>query len=149
MHTAHKIVIGSSQQMPELPDGSVQLMVTSPPYPMIQMWDGLFAKADPKIAELWQKLECGGKEETVRQIYGAMHDYLGKVWQETYRVLVDGGIACINIGDATRTVNGKFQLYPNTPESRRFAKKSGSKRSHTFYGKNPQTNQVTKEKAPF
>ena len=42
-----------------------------------------------------------------------MHDYLGKVWQETYRVLVDGGIACINIGDATRTVNGKFQLYPN------------------------------------
>ena len=42
-----------------------------------------------------------------------MHDYLTKVWQETYRVLVDGGIACINIGDSTRTINGKFQLYPN------------------------------------
>ncbi len=99
--------------MPELADGSVQLMVTSPPYPMIQMWDDLFAKADPKIAELWKKLESDGQEATVRQIYDAMHDYLGKVWQETYRVLVDGGIACINIGDATRAVNGKFQLYPN------------------------------------
>jgi site-specific DNA-methyltransferase (cytosine-N4-specific) len=42
-----------------------------------------------------------------------MHDYLAQVWQETYRVLVDGGIACINIGDATRTINSKFQLYPN------------------------------------
>jgi modification methylase len=88
-------------------------MVTSPPYPMIQMWDTLFAKADPKIAALWQKLEAEGKEETVRQIYDAMHDYLAKVWVETWRVLVDGGIACINIGDATRTLNGRFQLYPN------------------------------------
>ena len=99
--------------MPELASGSVQLMVTSPPYPMIQMWDKLFAEAVPKIAELWHQLEADGGEETVRQIYDAMHDYLAKVWAETYRVLVDGGIACINIGDATRRVNGKFQLFPN------------------------------------
>ena len=39
--------------------------------------------------------------------------YLGEVWLETHRVLCDGGIACINIGDATRTVNGKFKLFPN------------------------------------
>ncbi len=57
MLTQHKIILGNSQQMPELADGSVQLMVTSPPYPMIKMWDALFAKADPKIAELWQKLK--------------------------------------------------------------------------------------------
>ena len=80
---------------------------------MIKMWDNLFAEADPKIADLWQKLDVDCQEETVTQIYDAMHDYLRKVWQETYRVLVDGGIACINIGDATRSVNGKFQLYPN------------------------------------
>ena len=54
--------------MLELQDGSVELMVTSPPYPMIQMWDNLFAKADPKIAYLWQKMETEGKEETVGQI---------------------------------------------------------------------------------
>jgi modification methylase len=88
-------------------------MVTSPPYPMIAMWDELFCKADLKIAELFGELAANGEEETVRQIYTAIHDYLAKVWQETYRVLVDGGIACINIGDATRTINGKFQLYPN------------------------------------
>src|SRR3972149_2453471 len=113
MHTQHKIVLGNSQQMPELADGSVQLMVTSPPYPMIAMWDELFAKADPKMAELWQTLNNSCQEETVRQIYDAMHENLAKVWQETYRVLTDGGIACINVGDATRTINGKFRLFPN------------------------------------
>ncbi len=52
-------------------------------------------------------------DEAVRQIYGLMHDNLAKVWAETYRVLADGGIAAINIGDATRSINGKFQLFPN------------------------------------
>jgi modification methylase len=113
MQTTHKIVLGSSQQMPEITDNSIQLMVTSPPYPMIQMWDELFAKANPKIAKLQQKLGDDCQEENVRQIYDSMHDCLSKIWQETYRVLVDGGIACINIGDATRRLNGKFQLFPN------------------------------------
>jgi DNA modification methylase len=99
--------------MPELQDGSVQLMVTSPPYPMIAMWDELFCKADPKIGKLWKKMERDAEDAVVRQIYDAMHDYLAKVWEETYRVLCDGGIAAINIGDATRSINGKFQLYPN------------------------------------
>jgi modification methylase len=98
--------------MSELSDGSVQLMVTSPPYPMIAMWDDLFCKADPKIAALWKKMEKGD-DAAVRQIYDVMHVYLGKVWAETYRVLCDGGIAAINVGDATRSIGGKFQLFPN------------------------------------
>ncbi len=69
--------MATANKCPNFRDGSVQLMVTSPPYPMIKMWDDLFAKADPKIAELWKKLEVDGKEETVRQIYDAMHDYFG------------------------------------------------------------------------
>jgi site-specific DNA-methyltransferase (cytosine-N4-specific) len=28
-------------------------------------------------------------------------------------VLVDGGIACVNVGDATRTIDGTFRLFPN------------------------------------
>ena len=99
--------------MPELADDSVQLMVTSPPYPMIAMWDELFARSDPKIADLLNKLGADGGEITVRQIYYAMHENLAKVWAETYRILVDGGIACINIGDATRSINGRFQVFPN------------------------------------
>jgi site-specific DNA-methyltransferase (cytosine-N4-specific) len=42
-----------------------------------------------------------------------MHDDLASVWKETYRVLVNGGLACINIGDATRNINGVFRLFPN------------------------------------
>ena len=113
MPTQHQIIIGNSQQMSELDDGSVQLMVTSPPYPMIAMWDELFCKADPKIATLWRKLERRASDATVRQLYKLMHENLAKVWAETYRVLANGGIAAINIGDATRNINGKFQLFPN------------------------------------
>jgi site-specific DNA-methyltransferase (cytosine-N4-specific) len=149
MHTAHKIILGNSQTMPELADGSVQLMVTSPPYPMIQMWDNLFAEADPKIAGLWQKLGANCQEETVRQIYDVMHEYLGKVWQETYRVLVDGGIACINIGDATRSVNGKFQLYPNHARITEICEKIGFTTLPYILWKKPTTKPKYKGKGAF
>ncbi len=110
--TNHRIIAGNSQTMPEIPDQRIQLMITSPPYPMIQMWDSQFGE-DPKIASLWKKLATTQNEETVKEIYGAMHEYLFRVWNETYRVLVEGGIACINIGDATRTVNGRFRVFAN------------------------------------
>jgi modification methylase len=149
MHTQHRIILGNSQQMPELADGSVHLMVTSPPYPMIQMWDDLFAKGDPKIAELWQKLAVDCREETVKQIYNAMHENLAKVWTETYRVLVDGGIACINIGDATRTVNGKFQLYPNHSRITEICEKIGFITLPYILWKKPTTKPMYKGKGAF
>lgn len=42
-----------------------------------------------------------------------MHQELDKVWKESFRVIKPGGFLCINIGDATRTINGKFTLYNN------------------------------------
>ncbi len=99
--------------MPELSDSSVHLMVTSPPYPMIHMWDDQFCRINPKLAKLWQELDAESSDQIVAAIYDTMHENLAEVWKETYRVLVDGGIACINIGDATRTINGKFRLFPN------------------------------------
>jgi modification methylase len=149
MYTQHKIVIGNSQQMPELEDGSVQLMVTSPPYPMIAMWDELFTKTDPKIAELFKKLDADGGEETVRQIYTAMHDYLAKVWIETYRVLVDGGISCINVGDATRTIKGKFQLYPNHSRITEVCEKIGFTTLPYILWKKPTSKPIYKGKGAF
>jgi len=116
---------------------------------MIKMWDTLFATADPKIGELWHKLAANAQEETARQIYHTMHEYLGKVWLETYRVLADGGIACINIGDATRRLNGKFQLFPNHSRVIEICEKSASQHSRTSCGKNPQPNRNTRVKAPF
>ncbi len=92
--TWHKVIIGDSRQMAEVKDGSVHLMITSPPYPMIKMWDQFF-----------QSVGC--------RSFTTMHEYLAETWREVYRVLIDGGVACINIGDATRTVNRIFRLFPN------------------------------------
>ena len=77
------------------------------------MWDETFTKQDPTIAQLWKKLNQFPSEETVTELYETMHLNLAKVWAETYRVLIQGGIACINIGDATRKINGAFRLFPN------------------------------------
>ncbi len=93
-HTKHHLIIGDSRDMPETADASVHLVVTSPPYPMIDIWD-----------ELFEEMGCPD--------FDTMHAYLAQVWKECYRVLVDGGIACINIGDALRKIDGKFQLYSN------------------------------------
>ena len=107
----YKVVLGSSQTMSEVVDNSIHLMLTSPPYPMIQMWDEQFCQTDERIAHLWKKLSSGSS--VIGQIYDLMHENLAKTWQETYRVLVEGGIVAINIGDATRRLDNKFQLFPN------------------------------------
>ena len=77
--TKHKIIIGNSTNMTEVKTKSVHLVVTSPPYPMIKMWDKMFEKVGAKN-------------------YSQMHTYLAKTWKECNRVLVNGGILCINIG---------------------------------------------------
>ncbi len=92
--------------MDYIKSNSVDLMITSPPYPMISMWDKMFTEQNKKIGTEIEKSD--GKKA-----FELMHKELDKVWAETYRVLKDGGFACINIGDATRTINGNFQLYPN------------------------------------
>lgn len=106
LKTNHKIIFGNSQKMNEIADGSIELMVTSPPYPMIQMWDNTFSKQNPAIGEAL-------KEKDGKHAFELMHKELDKVWKEVYRVLRDGGFACINIGDATRTIDGKFTLHAN------------------------------------
>jgi len=115
--TTHRIIIGDSRNMEEIEDESVHLVVTSPPYPMIEMWDSTFRHLDEKINELWNKMSIEPdkrrKERLTRKIYELMHENLAKVWKECYRVLINGGIACINIGDATRSINGVFRLFPN------------------------------------
>jgi DNA modification methylase len=81
-------------------------MITSPPYPMIEMWDLLFSSLNDEIENALD--EADGK-----RAFNAMHRELNKVWKEVARVLKPGAIACINIGDATRTIGKSFQLYPN------------------------------------
>ncbi len=106
IETRHETHIRSAENMKELPENSVDLVVTSPPYPMIGMWDTIFAKLDPAIA---QALEEG----TARKAFFLMHEKLDAVWEELPRLVKEGGIVCVNIGDATRSMNGRFELHPN------------------------------------
>ena len=106
MKTTHRVYFENSERMPALPAASVDLIVTSPPYPMIEMWDGLFARLSPAARDaLTQQHGLAAFE--------AMHRVLDPVWAEAHRILRPGGFACINIGDATRTIGDAFMLYPN------------------------------------
>jgi len=67
----------SSERMDALPDNSVHLMVTSPPYNVTKEYD----------------------EDLSLDEYLAL---LRRVWAEVYRVLVPGGRACINITNVGR-----------------------------------------------
>jgi len=72
-----KIFLKSSEMMKELPDNSIHLMVTSPPYNVGKEYD-----KDITLEEYLQ--------------------FLKSVWKEVYRVLVPGGRACINIANLGR-----------------------------------------------
>ena len=72
-----RIFCKSSDNMEELPDNSVHLMVTSPPYNVGKEYD----------------------ENLTLQEY---RQFLKNVWKEVYRVLVSGGRACINIANLGR-----------------------------------------------
>lgn len=51
MRTNHIIFFEASQHMSAVKDTSVDLVVTSPPYPMIGMWDDILSCQNPVIAE--------------------------------------------------------------------------------------------------
>lgn len=105
MVTKQIINISNSQKMESIGNESVDLVVTSPPYPMIEMWDEIFLLQNTSISSCI--------EEKPDEAFELMHQELDKVWEECYRVIKPGGFMCVNIGDATRTINGNFKLYNN------------------------------------
>lgn len=106
METISRLICGSAGSMEQVPDASVDLIVTSPPYPMVAMWDDIFIAQDGRVSARLVQGEG-------RRAFDLMHQILDTAWDECSRVLKPGGLACINIGDATRTLNGDFQLYSN------------------------------------
>ena len=92
--------------MGNIADSSVDLVVTSPPYPMVEMWDTCFMQQDEDIELLFN-------QNLYFEAWLKMHKVLSNVWSEVVRVVKPGGFVCINIGDATRTFKGNFQLFSN------------------------------------
>jgi modification methylase len=76
-HLLNRLFCKSSEKMDELPDNSVHLMITSPPYNTTKQYD---------------------RELTLEEYLG----FLERVWSETYRVLTPGGRACINVANLGR-----------------------------------------------
>lgn len=109
MRTEHDVFVGDSRDLTHVSDASVELVVTSPPYPMIEMWDDVFRELNSTIGS---RLDAGDGAGAFR----LMHEELRRTWEEVSRVLVEGGIACVNIGDATRKVDGEFRVYQNHAE---------------------------------
>lgn len=72
-----RIFCKSSEKMDELPDESVHLVVTSPPYNV-------------------------GKEYDRNLTLGEYRELLKRVWTEVERVLVPGGRCCINVANLGR-----------------------------------------------
>lgn len=106
MKSTHTINLANSKNMEGIPSESVNLVVTSPPYPMIEMWDELFSSLNPKIS-------AALNNEDGTTAYNLMNEELNEVWKEVDRVMAQGGIVAINIGDATRKIGNVFQLYAN------------------------------------
>lgn len=106
MQTTHTILHADAACLPGVEPGSVGLVVTSPPYPVIAMWNDCFSAQSPAVAEA---LAAGRLSDA----FEAMHAVLDRVWQEVDRVLRPGGIACVNIGDATQKDGEHFRLFSN------------------------------------
>ncbi|MDH4266501.1 MAG: DNA methyltransferase [Deltaproteobacteria bacterium] len=108
MKTHHKIIIGDSRRMKEIPDESIHLVITSPPY--------------------WQLKDYGnGKQIGFNDTYEEYINNLNLVWNECWRVLHKGCRLCINIGDqfARSVYYGRYKIIPIRTEIIKFCETIG------------------------
>ncbi|HOE39957.1 MAG TPA: DNA methyltransferase [Bacteroidales bacterium] len=108
MKTHHKIILGDSRQMIEVPDNSVHLVITSPPY--------------------WQLKDYGSDNQIgFHENYESYINNLNLVWKECYRVLHNGCRLCVNIGDqfARSVYYGRYKVIPIREEIIKFCETIG------------------------
>lgn len=94
--TSHQIRLGDARNLAAIPDASVHLVVTSPPYWTLKKYE-----------------ERAGQLGEV-QDYEQFLNELDKVWRECRRVLVGGGRICCVVGDVCipRRIDGRHRVMP-------------------------------------
>lgn len=108
MKTTHRIITGDCRQMDLIPDESVHLIITSPPY--------------------WQLKDYGIKNQIgYHETYEEYINNLNLVWKECNRVLYPGCRLCINIGDqfARSVYYGRYKVIPIRTEITKFCEIAG------------------------
>lgn len=108
MPTFHRVIIGDSRKMEDLEDGSIELVVTSPPY--------------------WQLKDYGDPGQI--GFHDSYEDYINNLnlaWSECVRVLHPGCRMCINIGDqfARAAYYGRYKVVPIRTEIIKFCEAQG------------------------
>lgn len=108
IQTRHTLINGDSRNMSLMPDKSVHLIITSPPY--------------------WQLKDYGTDNQIgFNESYEAYINNLNLVWSECNRILKDGCRLCINIGDqfARSVYYGRYKVIPIRTEIIRFCETLG------------------------
>lgn len=108
MATKHILINGDSRNMSLIPNKSVQLIVTSPPY--------------------WQLKDYGTDGQIgFKDSYEGYVNNLNLVWSECFRILECGCRLCINIGDqfARSAYYGRYKVVPIHTEIVRFCETIG------------------------
>lgn len=108
INTKHTLVTGDSRNLSLIPDKSVHLIITSPPY--------------------WQLKDYGNDNQIgFHDSYESYINNLNMVWSECNRILHDGCRLCINIGDqfARSVYYGRYKVIPIRTEIIRFCETLG------------------------
>jgi len=108
MNSNHKIIIGDSRIMTQVPAESAHLIITSPPY--------------------WQIKDYGSDNQIgFNDTYEKYINNLNLVWNECNRVLHKGCRLCINIGDqfARSVYYGRYKVIPIRTEIIKFCETIG------------------------
>lgn len=95
--TTHTLNLGDACELGWLDDGSVHLVVTSPPYFNLKKYN-----EHPR--------QLGDLDD-----YERFHDELDRVWRHCHRALVPGGRLVVNVGDvcvARRENGGRHHVFP-------------------------------------
>ncbi len=97
MPTVHDLYLGDSRRMDKVPDSSVHLVLTSPPYWSLKK----YRETDGQLGHI--------------ESYNAFVDALDEVWKHCWRVLVPGGRVVCVVGDvclSRRKNHGRHTVVP-------------------------------------